>query len=98
MSHFLLIYDLASDYLERRGAYREAHLKLAWEAADEGTLLLGGAVGDPVESAILVFSDAEAAAAFAQADPYVSECLVRSWRVVPWATVVGSRAANPLRP
>jgi uncharacterized protein YciI len=98
MPHFLLIYDLASDYLERRGALREAHLKLAWEAADAGTLLLGGAVGEPVESALLVFTDAEAAAEFAQADPYVSECLVRSWRVAPWATVVGTAAASPLRP
>ena len=38
------------------------------------------------------------AAAFAQADPYVREGIVRSWRVVPWTTVVGREAATPVRP
>ena len=98
MPHFLLIYDLAHDYLERRSAFRDRHLALAWQAADEGALLLGGAVGDPVKSALLLFSIAEAATAFAKADPYVAEGLVRSWRVVPWATVVGPHAAAPFAP
>ena len=98
MPHFLLSYELAPDYLERRGAYRERHLALAWDAVEDGTLLLGGAVGDPVESALLLFTDAEAAAAFAKADPYVSEGLVRAWRVLPWTTVVGTQAATPVRP
>jgi uncharacterized protein len=98
MAHFLLSYDLSSDYLERRGALREEHLSLAWSAADAGELLLGGAVGDPVESALLLFTDAVAAARFAEADPYVREGLVERWRVLPWATVAGADAASPIRP
>jgi hypothetical protein len=98
MPHFLLSYELAPDYLERRGAFRDAHLALAWESVESGALLLGGAVGDPVESALLLFSDAEAARAFAEADPYVTEGLVRAWRVLPWTTVVGRDAATPVRP
>lgn len=98
MPHYLLAYDLAADYLERRPAFREAHLALAWAAADRGELILGGAVGDPVESALLLFASAEAARAFAEADPYVGEGLVRAWRVLPWATVVGPAAAAPVRP
>lgn len=98
MPHFLLTYDLAPDYLERRPAFREAHLALAWTAADRGALLLGGAVGDPPESALLVFTDAAAAEAFARADPYVAEGLVRGWRVTPWTTVVGPAASMPVRP
>ncbi|MEA3041905.1 MAG: uncharacterized protein QOC65_1394 [Sphingomonadales bacterium] len=98
MPHHLLLYELAPDYLERRGAFRDAHLALAWQAADEGALILGGAVGDPVESALLLFAGAAPARAFAEADPYVSEGLVRSWRVLPWATVVGAAAADPVRP
>ena len=98
MAHYLLSYELAPDYLERRGAWREPHLALAWDAADKGALLLGGAVGDPVESALLLFGDAAAAEAFAAADPYVREGLVRSYRVVPWMTVVGAGAAAPVRP
>ena len=98
MPHFLLSYDLAPDYLERRTAFRDRHLALAWSAADSGALLLGGAVGDPVESALLIFTDADAARAFAEADPYVAEGLVLSWRVMPWTTVVGAGAASPVRP
>ena len=98
MPHYMLSYELAPDYLERRGSFRDAHLALAWAAADDGRLLLGGAVGDPVESALLLFVDADSAQAFAQADPYVQEGLVRSWRVLPWTTVVGQGASTPVRP
>ncbi|QNE32339.1 hypothetical protein F1C10_10535 [Sphingomonas sp. NBWT7] len=98
MAHFLLHYDLAPDYLARRGAFRDAHLALAWEAAVAGRLILGGAVGDPVSHALLLFDDAASAAAFAAADPYVTSGIVTGWRVMPWATVVGDGAATPLRP
>jgi uncharacterized protein YciI len=98
MAHHLLRYTLAPDYLERRGEFRDRHLALAWAASDQGTLLLGGAVGDPVESALLLFSDDAAARAFADADPYVAEGLVLRWEVLPWITVVGEDAAAPVRP
>ncbi len=95
--HWLLRYDLASDYLTRREEFRAAHLALAWEAAGRGALLLGGAVGEPVDSALLLFNDREAAEAFAQADPYVTQGLVTGWRVLRWHTVVGDGAATPVR-
>lgn len=98
MSHFLLFYDLALDYLGRRPAFRDAHLATAWAAVERGELLLGGAVGDPMESALLLFTDADAARAFAEADPYVTNGLVTGWRVQPWITVVGADAASPVRP
>jgi uncharacterized protein len=98
MTHFILRYTLAADYLARRGEHRDAHLALAWAASDKGTLLLGGAVGDPVESALLLFTDAEAARAFAQADPYVTAGIVTAWEVLPWTTVVGPQAATPVHP
>jgi uncharacterized protein YciI len=37
-------------------------------------------------------ADAKAVEAFAQADPYVKNGLVRSWRVRPWTVVVGALA------
>jgi uncharacterized protein YciI len=100
MAHYLLIYDTAPDYLERRAAYRTLHLRHAWAAADRGELLLGGAVGDPAESALLLFAGdgPEVAERFARADPYVTEGLVTGWRVRPWTTVAGAGAATPLRP
>jgi uncharacterized protein YciI len=97
--HYLLVYEIAGDYLERRVQFREAHLRLAWEAAARGELVLGGAVGDPVEGAMLLFrADSPAVAEnFATCDPYVTNGLVVKWRVQPWSTVVGDDAANPIR-
>jgi len=99
MRHFLLIYDLADDYLERRGTLRAGHLALAWAAAERGELLLGGALAEPADTAMLLFAGdgPEAAEAFARADPYVTEGLVEAWRVRPWTTVVGENAAAPVR-
>lgn len=98
--HYLLIYKLAPDYLERRAALRSEHLKLAWKSHESGALLLGGALGDPVDEAMLLFRTESTAVieAFATADPYVRHGLVTSWRIRPWNTVVGDDPANPVRP
>lgn len=100
MNHYLLIYHLAPGYLERRGVLREEHLALAWDAVSRGELLLGGAVEDPLDTAMLLFAGEgpEGAEAFAQADPYVVNGLVERWNVRRWATVVGEGAAAPVRP
>ena len=96
MRHFLLIYDLAPDYLERRPAFRAVHLGLAEAAVGRGELVLGGALADPADRALLLFAgeDATIAEAFARADPYVVQGLVTGWQVREWITVVGSGAAN----
>ncbi len=76
------------------------HLKLAWEAADRGDLLLGGALQSPVDRAMLLFrgEGPEVAESFARVDPYVTNGLVQRWSVREWTTVVGEGAANPIRP
>ncbi len=100
MTHFLLFYDLSSDYLERRPAFRAEHLALAWQASERGELILGGALGDPVDTSLLLFRGDSPGVAerFAAADPYVKNGLVARWRVRPWTTVVGETAASPVRP
>jgi hypothetical protein len=100
MPHFLLLYDVADDYVERRGAFRAEHLALAWAAADRGELVLGGALADPADGAVLLFESdsADAAVRFAESDPYVRNGLVTRWRVRPWTTVIGDLAATPVRP
>ena len=97
--HYFLWYDLARDYLERRARFRAEHLALAWQAAERGELVLAGAVGDPVDTALLLFQGDSPAAAerFAAIDPYVKNGLVARWRVRPWTTVVGEGAATPVR-
>lgn len=100
MKHFLLCYETAPDYLARRGNYRSAHLALAWQAVGRGELILGGALADPIDGAVLLFrgEDRSVAEDFARADPYVTNGLIQGWHVREWATVVGELAANPVRP
>jgi uncharacterized protein YciI len=98
VAHWLLEYDLADGYLERRAALRPEHLSLAVAAHDRGELVLAGAVQEPLDRAVLVFrgDDAGAAERFAAADPYVRDGLVTAWRVRPWAVVVGDGATPPV--
>jgi uncharacterized protein len=92
--HYLLMYDVTDDYIDRRGGFRSAHLQLARQAVERGELVLGGALDDPVDMAVLLFRGASPAAAeaFAMADPYVLNGLVKRWRVRPWTTVIGPDA------
>lgn len=98
--HYLLFYDVVPDYVERRAAFRDEHLALAWAAHERGELVLGGAFDDPVDGAVLLFSsDSPAAAeAFAARDPYVRNGLVTRWRVRKWRTVAGQDSATPVKP
>jgi uncharacterized protein YciI len=94
MKHFVLIYDVVADYVERRTPFRAEHLALARAAKAKGDLFLAGAFTNPVDGALLIFQGETGAAAeaFAQADPYVKNGLVTSWRVREWTTVVGDNA------
>ena len=92
MGYVLLEYQLVSDYLDRRGEFRDAHLALANAAAERGEIAMAGALSDPADRALLVFTGDDAAVAerFAQADPYVKGGIVTSWSVRPWNVVVGA--------
>jgi len=98
--HYLLMYDVSPDYLMRRAEFRDEHLTLAWQSHERGELVLGGALADPVDGAVLLFrgDSPEVAERFAAADPYVRHNLVTRWRVRPWITVAGTEAATPVHP
>jgi uncharacterized protein YciI len=92
--HYLLFYDYVPDIVERRGPHRAAHLGYAREAVARGELVLGGALANPLDGAVLLFNvDSPATIdAYAQGDPYVVNGLVSHWRVREWTTVVGQDA------
>lgn len=98
MTHLLLEYRLSPDYLQRRPEFRAEHLALLEAATQRGELLLGGALPDPFDRALMVWSQgaAEAIESFVAADPYVRHGLVESWQVRIWNTVVGS-AVEPVQ-
>ncbi len=87
--YWLLLYDLIDDYLERRVPLRPEHLGLVQAAHERGELFMAGALADPADMAVLVWTDPVAAEAFAGHDPYVREGLVTRWRVRPWRVVIG---------
>jgi hypothetical protein len=92
--HWLLTYDYVDDITTRRAPFREAHLGLVRDLHGRGALLMAGAVGEPVEGALLVFTADHQAVIeeFVAQDPYVREGLVTGWRVRPWNVVVGPAA------
>lgn len=98
--HYLLFYDVGEDYVARRGEFRTAHLEKAWQASARGELVLGGALANPVDGAVLLFKgdSPEVAEKFARTDPYVTSGTVKGWYVREWTTVAGEGAANPIRP
>ncbi|HUA48485.1 MAG TPA: YciI family protein [Solirubrobacteraceae bacterium] len=84
---YVLFYDYVEDILERRVPHREAHLAALRAAKADGRILMAGPLGDPPHGAAIVFADPDAAAAFAEADPYVTNGLVTDRRVEIWALV-----------
>jgi uncharacterized protein YciI len=95
-----MFYDYSPDYLGRRGEFRREHLKLAWESHARGELILGGALAEPEDDAVLLFqcTSPDVAERFAANDAYVKNGLVTNYRVRSWTTVVGKDADSPLEP
>jgi uncharacterized protein YciI len=96
--HYLLFYDVVDDYLTRRAPLRPQHIAYAREAIARGELVLAGAFANPPDGAMFLFhgSSPAAAEAFAAGDPYVTNGLVKQWRVREWTTVVGRDAEAPI--
>lgn len=98
--HYLLFYEVDKDYVSKRAQFRNQHLEKAWQASQRGELVLGGALANPVDGAVLLFKgdSPEVAENFARADPYVTSGAVKRWYVREWTTVAGVEAATPIRP
>jgi uncharacterized protein YciI len=96
MAYFLLFYDVVDDYVERRAEFRAEHLALAREHHERGELLLGGALANPVDGAVLLFrvDSPIPIEEFVRRDPYVRNGLVTSWRIREWTVVVGGCDAS----
>ncbi len=96
MPYFALFYHVVDNYAERRTPYRAQHLRLVQEAHRRGHLLLAGALGNPIDGALLVFRapDQSLVEAFARSDPYVTNGLVIRWEIKPWAVVTDDLPAR----
>jgi uncharacterized protein len=90
MNYYLLTYFVVDDYMTRRVPFREEHLKLAGEAHARGELILGGALIDPADKAVLVFrsQDKSPVEEFVRNDPYVRHGIVAHWEIRAWNVVI----------
>ena len=97
MAYFALFYDAVDDFIARRGAFRDEHLRIARESHARGELVLAGALADPANGALLIFQaeTPAVAEAFARQDPYVKNGLITHWKVRPWTVVVGNEPRSP---
>ncbi len=87
--HHILFYDYVENMAERRGPYRDAHLRRLAAEREAGRLVMAGALGDPPHGAAIVFrgigpADIEQ---FAASDPYVEAGLVTARRIERWNVV-----------
>jgi uncharacterized protein YciI len=92
--HYLLFYDVVDDYVTRRAPLRAAHIAHARDSIARDELVLAGAFANPPDGAMFLFrgTSPEMAERFAENDPYVTNGLVKKWRVREWTTVVGRDA------
>ena len=92
--HYVLFYEAGPGYEERRKPFRAEHLHYARAAVARGELVLGGALKNPTDGALLLFrgDSSSTAEQFAKSDPYVVNGVVRKWYVREWTTVVGEGA------
>jgi heme-degrading monooxygenase HmoA/uncharacterized protein YciI len=98
--HYLLFYEVSDDHVAKRAKFRDEHLAKAWQASQRGELVLGGALANPIDGAVLLFKgdSPRVAEDFAKADPYVTSGTVKRWYVREWTTVAGVQAAMPVKP
>lgn len=97
MPYFILFYETAANYVEKRAPFRAQHLEMAREAHARGELLLAGALAEPADRAVLMFraADKSVVEEFARRDPYVQNGAVTRWEVRPWTVVIGNDPAEP---
>ena len=90
-NYYVLQYETGEDFVDRRAPYRTEHLGLVREAHARGDVLMGGALGEPPEGAMIIFraDSPEVAEAFARVDPYVTSGVITRWTVRRWHVVIG---------
>jgi uncharacterized protein len=90
--YYILFYQTVDNYTVKRIPFRDEHLAYAQKAHTSGSLLMAGALTDPVDSAVLIFrgEGPEIAEEFAMNDPYVRNGLITKWHVRQWTVVIGN--------
>lgn len=87
---WVLTLAYVDDVLEARKPHRAGHLELLQRLHETGDCVLGGAVGDPPFSGLIVFASREAAERFVAEDPYLANGVATGFTLEPWTEVVAA--------
>ena len=92
--YYILTYHTVEDYVNLRSPFRAEHLALAKSYCDKGIMIMGGALANPADKAIVIFksNSTEVIEEFIRQDPYVQHGLVEDWEIREWTVVVGGNA------
>lgn len=80
-------YEMAPDALSKVMTHYPAHRERVDEFHARGALIAAGPLGNPPEGAMAIFDTREHAEEFIHGDPFVTNGLVSSWRLVEWSPV-----------
>ena len=85
MPKYVLLYESADDVRSKAPLHFPAHVARWKTFQDQGTLLMIGTFGNPLEEgSMAIFTTREAAEAFARSDPFVLNGVVRCWSIREW--------------
>ena len=91
--YYLLFYHTINDYVEKRKPYRSEHLKLLSAELEKNHVVLGGALTDPANQAVIVWQvdDKKIIEDFVANDPYVKNGLISEYEIRSWNVVIENR-------
>lgn len=88
--YYLLIYQLADDYIHSRAQYRSAHLQHVKDSMSRAEFVMGGAFeGNDKAGLLFKVDNLEIVETFAQTDPYILNQVAKSWYIRPWNIAIG---------
>ena len=77
-------YDMAEGAIANVMTHFPAHRARLDDFHTRGLLIAAGPLGNPPEGALAIFTTREAAEEFIAGDPFVTNGLVATWRIVEW--------------
>ncbi|MBT8218420.1 MAG: hypothetical protein KJP00_01255 [Bacteroidia bacterium] len=93
--HFILTYNTVDRFNDRKMRFRKEHLELVREYYDTGILIMGGALLEPNDVAVLIFKceSPREVEQFITSDPYYKNGLINSFDIRPWSVAIGGKSA-----
>lgn len=76
--------------MELRAPHRKAHLDLVSLSMNSGDILMGGALADPPDKAVIIWKtdNISTVEEFVKNDPYYINGVVTSYTIRPWVVVI----------